>query len=99
MDTTESMENRNGSKLSSLCSDVQSDITANINKTNGYQNNDGSTIASSDSSESEAHLTSFSSSPTKEKDVVLYGKRGLPPIPKQREKLSSEVKEIKTFRN
>ena len=31
--------------------------------------------------------------------MLLHGKRGLPPLPKQREKLSSEVKEIKTFRN
>jgi hypothetical protein len=98
MEINESLGNRYDAKLSSLCSDIQSDITVKINKTNGCHNDD-STIRSSHSSESEAHFTSFSSSPTKEKDVLLHGKRGLPPLPKQREKLSSEVKEIKTFRN
>jgi hypothetical protein len=98
MEINESPGNRNDAKLSSLCSNIQTDITAKINKTNGYHNDD-STIRSSHSSESEVHLTSFSCSPTKEIDVMLYGKRGLPPLPKQREKLCSEAKEIKTFRN
>ena len=65
-----------------------------INNSNRYYDQSSSPSPTSDI---DSKFTASLNSPLKDPDLMLHRKRGLPPLPKQRGKLSSELKEIKSF--
>ena len=68
------------------------------NNTNGHHEYDKHG-RSSQSSDSDSQFTAHLVTTTKDQGMMLNRKRGLPPLPKEMEQLSSEAEEVKIFRN